>query len=64
MPRLWCPKSSLWCESMAHNKYSYAPFIAKSKAACGLPWIMRKYDVIQTLPEEDRATAMGNMHKN
>ena len=49
---------------MAHNKYSYAPFIAKSKAAYGLPWIMRKYDVIQTLPEEDWATAIGNMQKN
>ena len=42
---------------MARNGYSFAPFIAKSKAACGLcfhqlgghvelPWLMRKYDVI------------------
>jgi len=37
---------------MARNGHSYAPFIAKSKAACGLcghvelPWLMRKYDVI------------------
>ena len=36
------------------------------------PWLMSKYDVIHksgstlhitTLPEEDRATAIGNMHK-
>ena len=42
---------------MARNGYSYAPFIAKSTAACKLrfdqlgghvelPWLMRKYDVI------------------
>ena len=42
---------------LALNGYSYALFIAKSKAACGLcfdqlgghvelPWLMRKYDVI------------------
>jgi len=36
---------------LARNGYSYAPFIAKSKAACGLcfhqlPWLIRKYDVI------------------
>ena len=42
---------------LACNGYSYAPFIAKSKAACELcfrqldghvelPWLMRKYDVI------------------
>ena len=42
---------------LAHHGYSYAPFIAKSKAACGLcfyqpgghvelPWLMRMYDVV------------------
>ena len=42
---------------LARNGYSYAPFIVKSKAACGLcfdqlgghvelPWLMRNYDVI------------------
>ena len=42
---------------LACNEYSYMPFIAKSKAACGLcfhqlgghvelPWLMCKYDVI------------------
>ena len=28
------------------------------------PWLMSKYDVLATPPEEDRATAIGNMHKN
>ena len=62
---------------MARNGYSYAPFIAKSKAPCGLrfdqlgghvelPWLMRKYDVIHKTDaaREDRTTAIGNMHKN
>ena len=42
---------------LARNGYSYAPSIAKSKAACGLcldqlgghvelPWLIRMYDVI------------------
>jgi len=69
---------------LARNGYSYAPFIAKSKAACGqvvidqlgghveLPWLMRKYGVIHktgstkhivTMPEENRATAIGNVHR-
>ena len=43
---------------LARNQYSYAPFIAKFKTACGLcfdqlgghvelTWFTRKYDVIQ-----------------
>ena len=42
---------------LAHNWYTYVPFIAKPKAACELcfnqlvghvelPWLIRKYDVI------------------
>ena len=57
-PRLWRAKSRpVSVSPLAHNGYSYTPFIAKSKAACGLcfhqlgdhvelPWLMCKYDVI------------------
>ena len=69
---------------LSRSGYSCSPFIAKSKAACGLcfrqldgnvelPWLMRKYAVIRKTrstqhiampPEEDRAMAIGNMHRN
>ena len=57
-PRPRRPKSRpVSVSPLARNGYSYAPFIAKSKAACGLcfdqlgghvelPWLVRKYDVI------------------
>ena len=66
---------------LAHNGYSYVPFIAKSKAACGLCFhqlgghielpfglcasmTSSKYITYRNAPEEDQATAIGNMHKN
>jgi len=57
-PRPRRPKSRpVSVSPLARNGYSYAPFTAKSKAACGLcfhqlggnlelPWLMRKHDVI------------------
>jgi len=61
----------------ACNGYSYTPFTAKPEAACelrlGCAATSSKYDVIHktgstqhitTPPEEDRATATCNKHKN
>jgi len=65
---------------LARNQYSYAPFIAKFKTACGLcfdqlgghvelTWFTRKYDVIQktevhNISQRHRTTATGNLLKN